>query len=65
MTHPNTTMTPKPMNTANRLRWDHEAVKELANKTPETTMLPRVVTAAGKVNAKRTSPNVAGVGNPP
>jgi lauroyl/myristoyl acyltransferase len=43
----------------------HEAVKELADRTPETTMLPSVVTAAGKVNAMRTSPNVAGVGNPP
>lgn len=53
------------MHTATRFRGDHEAVHELANTTQETIMLPKVVIAAGKVKAIRTSPQVARVGNPP
>ena len=64
MTHPNNTTAPKQVKATSLFREDHEAVREPEKSTPETIMLPKVVTAAGNVNAVRTSSNVAAVGNP-
>ena len=59
------TKTPKARNTTSLRCGDQEAVMGLANNTPATVRQPNVVNAVGQVKAARTSPNVAGVGNPP